>query len=301
MIQRLDAATDTFLTDLASIKQRIARAQREVASGRRINQVSDAPADLSTLMQLRTDLGQTVQIRSNLGRVQTEVDTAEQSLESAVKIMERASVLGIQGANGTMTAEQRTIVAEEVESLLEQMVGLARTQVDARFVFSGDADGQAPFTLDLTLDDPVSDYLGAPATRQVMHPAGTAFQVGKTGEEIFDNPDPAKNVFQAINNLRLSLRADDSAGIEAALDQILSVQTHLNSELASYGTVQNQVAEATDFAHKQELRLKTRISELVDADMTEAILALNQSTYQQEVALSTKAKNQQISLFDFIG
>lgn len=301
MVQRLNAATDTFLSDLSSIGRRLEQAQREVTSGRRINKVSDSPDELSTVLQLRTELSQTTQIRSNLGRVKTEVDTAEQTLQAAVKVIDRAAVLGMQGANGMLTPEQRVMISAEVDTLLDQMVGLTRTRVEARYIFAGNADDQPPYSIDHSLPDPVSAYLGEPATREVMHPSGTVFAISKTAEEIFDNADPAKNVFDAINNLRVALRNNDEAALEAALGQIRSAGDHLNAELAHYGAVQNQVAEATEFAHKQELRLKTRLSEIEDADMTSAILALNEARYQQEVALATKAKAQRRTLFDYLG
>ncbi len=301
MIRRLDAGTEMFLTDLANINRRVHKVQREITSGRRINEVSDAPADLSNLFQLRTELAQTEQIRSNLGRITTEVDAAEQALQAAVKTLERASVLGTQGANGMTTAEQRRMIGVEVETLLEQMVGLSRTRIEARHVFSGNTDGQAPFTIDLALDDPVSDYQGDEPTRKVMHPAGTLFAYARSGEEIFDNPDPDKNAFQVINNLRLALRDNDQDAISAALDQLKTAEAHMNEELAYYGAVQNELAGATDFAHKHELRLKTRLSQVEDTDMTSAILELNRGRYQLEVSLSTKAKMRKTTLFDYLG
>jgi flagellar hook-associated protein 3 FlgL len=301
MIRRLDAATDSFLTNLASISRRIDQAQREITSGRRINRVSDEPDELSHLLQLRTELTLTEQLHSNLGRVTSEVDAAEQSLQSAVEVLDRVAVLGMQGASGIAAPEQRGMIAVEVENLLEQMVGLSRTRIETRYIFSGNADEQPPFTIDVTLDDPVSDYLGDPAARQVMHPAGTLFSVSKSADGIFDHPDAGKNVFQAINNLRLSLRANDDAGIEAALGQIQSAGAHLADQLANFGAAQNQVAEATNFAFKQELRIKTQLGTVEDADATGAILALNEARYQQEVALATKAKNTRRTLFDYLG
>ena len=301
MLRRLDAPTEMFLTDLREISRRLDKAEREVTSGRRINEVSDDPDQISTLLQIRAELNQTQQIRANLGRVKTEVDAGEQALEAAAKVMDRAAVLGTQGANGTETADQRRIIAGEVEALIKQMTGLTGTKVEGRYIFSGDADKQAPYTLDLSLDDPYSDYQGGAATREVMHPTGALFAISKTAQEIFDNPDPSKNVLDALNNLRLALRNNDDAAIGAALDQITSAGVHLNNELAFYGTVQDQVAEATDFASKQEVRLKTQISNIEDADMTASILALNQARYQHEVALSSKAKLKKVSLFDYLG
>lgn len=301
MISRLDPAIDKFLIDMVGINQRLERAQREVSSGKRLNQVSDIPDQISQMLQLRTEIQQTEQVRSNLGRVQTEVDAAEQSLQAAVKVLERASMIGTQGVNFTQEPDHRQMIAHEVEALLEQMVGLSRTTVEARYIFSGNADGQPPYTLDVSLDDPMSAYLGSAATRQVMHPTGSRFSISTTAEDIFDNADPTLNVFEAINNLRLALRDDDETAMIGALKQIKTAEVHLNIQLAFYGTTQNQVAEAVDFAHKQELRLKSRLSEIEDADMVQSIVALNQARYQQEVALVAHAKIPKISLFDFLG
>ncbi len=300
MIRRLDAATEAFLTDLAEVNRRVDKAQRELGTGRRVNRPSDAPDEISSLLQMRSELAQTERIRFNLERVKTEVDTAEQTLQDAIRVLDRAAVLGAQGVNGTTTPEQRRMIAEEVETLLEQMVVLGRARVEGRYIFSGDADGQAPYTLDLSQEDPVSDYLGGPTSREIMHPAGTSFPVAKTAEEIFDNPNPNKNVFQALNNLRLALRNDDEPGIRGAIGQLETAADHLNEQLAFYGSVQNQVAEAIDFAHQHELRIKNHISTIQDTDVTQAVLELNQATYQRQVALGSKAKSQKISLFDYI-
>ncbi len=301
MLNRLDPATDRFLTDLAEINRRLETAQREVASGRRVDKPSDDPDQISNILQIRTEIVLTEQGVLNLGRVQAEVDAAESTLQSAVSMLERARVLGIQGANGTQSAETRQGIALEVENIVEQLVGVSRTTTEARYIFSGDSDPQAPYTLDLTQDDPYSAYLGAPATREVAHPSGYRFSVARTAEEIFDNADPTRNVFDAVNNLRLGLRNNDQVAIEAAMEQIESAEVHLNSELAFYGAAQNQVARSLDFAHKQQIRLQTHLSSLVDADMTQAIVELNQAAYQQEVALTTKASMPKRSLFDYLG
>ena len=301
MLRRLDPETTKFMTDLADINRRLSESVRRVTSGRRINTISDVPDELTNLLQIRAELKQTEQIRSNLGRVKTEVDSAEQALQAAVSVMERAAVLGTQAGAGVIGAGQRDIIAEEVENLIEQMVGLTRTTVEARFIFSGNSDSQAPFTVDISQPDPVSGYQGSAATREVMHPSGTLFPISRNGEEVFDNPDPGKNVFDALTSLRNALRANDEEAVRDSLSGIQSAATHLNNQLAYYGSVQNQVAEATNFALKQEVRLKTRLAAVEDADLGEAILTLKEAQYQQEVALNAKAKVGKSTLFDYLG
>jgi flagellar hook-associated protein 3 FlgL len=301
MIRGPDAQTDRFLTDLARINRRLERAQYEITSGRRINRVSDSPDDVPRLLQMRTELSSTEQIRTNLSRVKSEVDTAEQALQNAVLLMDRVLSLGTQGASDLTSADQRNTLALEVAAILEQLAGVAATSSEGRYVFSGDLDQAAPYTIDLSLDAPFSFYNGAPSTRQIMHPSGTRFSVAKTAEQIFDNADPSRNVFQAVNALRLALRDNDGTAIGDAISNVRTAATHLQNELAHYGTVQNQVAEATDFAYKQELRLKTQIGTVQDADLTAAILELSQARFQQETALNAQARIAKRSLFDYLG
>ena len=307
MLRGLDASTEKFLNDLGQINRRLERAQREAGSGRRVHQVSDDPDQIANIFQLRTELEQTEQVRANLGRVKAEVDGAEQALQAAVSAMEQITTLGAQGTGPGMTAERRLIIAHQVDALLQHMAVLSGTVVEGRYVFSGDADGQLPFVLDPafisdpSVADPIGVYQGTPASRQALHPSGSRFAIARDGGEIFDNPDPDLNVFNVINEMRAALRADDSAALAGVLGKTKAIETHLNTQLAFYGTVQNQVAEATDYGAKQELRIRTRLSEIEEADLTEALVAMNQAKYQQEVALTTDARLPKTSLFDFLG
>lgn len=301
MLRSLDSNTEAFLDSLSKISQRMQRAQREVATGQRFIHVSDDPDQVSTLLQARADLASTEIIQSNLGRVKAEVDGAEQALRSAVEVMERVRVLGSQGASGTATDAMRKSIAEEVGSLLERLVGLSRTTIEGRYVFSGDADHAPPYEIDLTQAAPISSYGGATATREVQHPNGTRFSVGRTALEIFDSPEADRNVFYSVNSLRTALAAADEAGIKGALGNVMGALDHLNAHLSYFGAVQNKVASAEEVGRTIELQLKTHLGSLQDADLTESILELQQAQLQQQAALESRGRMPRTTLFDYLG
>jgi len=302
MIRSLDPQSEQFLTFLDLAKARADRAQLEVSSGRRIHTVSDDPAQVGTLMQTRSDLSQVEQVQSNLARVKGEVDIAESVLQNAVSLLEQAQVLGAQGATTALSASNRSVLAGQVNALLDQLVQASRTNVAGRFVFSGDTDNAAPYTFDATQQSyPVSLYQGSAATRQVMHPSGTLFMVARTAQQIFDDTDPNTNAFQAVNNLRLALESNDVNAIQTALGTVRTATDHVNNQLSWYGTVQRQVNEAVDFGNRQELRLKTQLSSIEDADLAESILELQQAQFQQEAAMNVQARVPRTSLFDYLG
>jgi flagellar hook-associated protein 3 FlgL len=300
MISSVDAATAQFLAGLNLIQQRAERAQRELTTGLRINTVADDPNQIANLIQTQAELARTQQLDSNLVRVKTEVDTAETGLQAAVALMDRAMTLGSEGESNMNPAQQRQAIAGELGSVLQQLVSISQTSVEGRYIFAGDSDQQVPYTIDLTLPNPISAYGGSPATRQVALPDGSFVSVSKTAQDIFDSPDATQNVFQTINNLRVALLNNDQAGIDAALANVQSAGSYLNQQLAFYGTVQNRVAAGQTFGSNYETSLTAQISGIRDADATKAITDLVQAQTQEQAAFASRAKLPTTSLFDYL-
>ena len=300
MISSLDSESLRFLSDLNQIQQRSERAQRELTSGLKINTISDAPDQIGSLWQERWELDSAKQVDANLGRVKAEVDSAQTALGSAVTLVERAQTLGSQGATGTATAQDRIEIAGEIGSVLERLVGVANTNVEGRYIFSGNNDQQPPYTVDLTQANPVSAYQGSAATRQVQNWDGARITVGKTAQEIFDAPNAQQNVFVVVANLRTALLNNDQAGITTAATDLQTSGAYLNLQLASYGSLQNQVAGGLDSSKTRETQLQTALSGIQDADLTQAVTELNQAQLQQQAALQSRARLPRTTLFDFL-
>jgi flagellar hook-associated protein 3 FlgL len=164
MISSLNPNTQHFLNDLNQISDSMQQAQNQVTTGLKVSQVSDQPDIISTLLATRASLSSSQQISSNLGRVKTETDAGEQALESAVTLFDQVQTLGASGVTGTSTAATNATLAQQVGSVLQEMVGLADTNIEGRYIFAGDSDQQSPYTVDLTQTPPVSTYL-APRRR----------------------------------------------------------------------------------------------------------------------------------------
>jgi flagellin-like hook-associated protein FlgL len=143
------------------------------------------------------------------------------------------------------------------------------------------------------------------ASRQILHPSGTSFAASKTAQEIFDsrNPDDSlatDNVFAAVHGLQVALAGNDQAGIASSLAALGSAEDRLNIQLAFYGTVQDKIADANDYAGKLDVRLQTELSSRRDADAVEAITELQRGQTQQQAALTARAQLPRSSLFDFL-
>lgn len=303
MISQLSSSDASFLRNLNKIQDRSTRAQLELSSGKKIFDASDDPDSLSALLSSRADLETNDQLKVNLGRTKSEVDSAETALQKAVKVIERARVLAGQGRSSFNSKNVNDALRLEVGDLIQQVLNVSNTAVEGRFVFAGNNDEAQPFSFDQPTNT-VGLYSGSIATRQSLYPGGTPFDVARSGGDVFQNQEPGKNVFAALTALRDAL-VDSGEGVDqvALQDAVVNIDSsarHLSDELIFYGTVQRRITEANTETTAKELRLKTEISRLEDADATEAIIELQQASFNQTVALQTRGQRSKDSLFNYL-
>jgi flagellar hook-associated protein 3 FlgL len=299
MILPLKGSTLAYLADLDLTQKTMQKAQSQVSSGLRVQQPSDDPAAIGGILQLQADIVRNQQTQSNLGAVKSEASTADSSLQSAIQAVENAISLAAQGASSTVGATERANLADQISGLQQTLVGISQTTVNGRYIFSGDQDGQPAYQLDLSQPTGVKQLLTAPATRQILDPNGVSISVAKTAQDIFDSP--AGNVFGAINALRTALVNNDQAGITLAVNSLHAADDHLNSQASFYGEVENRVADATSLAQKFQIQQQSDLSQLRDADIPTAAVALSQAGIQLQATLSVEATVAQAkNLFNYL-
>src|ERR1035441_1206193 len=207
MISNLSPANEAFIANIDRVQRSVADAILQTSSGKRVNVASDAPNEIDTILQLRTDDVRNSQIQDTRAGAQADAAAADGALTSATQLMDRATVLAAQGANFTLDATGRQNIAGEVQSLLEQMTAVSNTTVHGRYIFGGNQASPPPYQVDLTAANGVTRLTSSPATRLVESAAGGSFAVSQSRQDIFDsrNPDDtlaSSNVFASLNNLR---------------------------------------------------------------------------------------------------
>lgn len=301
MVSTLNPTYQQFVDNVDQITTDMSNAQLEVSSGLKMRNVSDSPDQVSELLQARADLASSQQISSNLVSVTAEVNTGEQAIQSAVTLFNQVQTIAAEGATSTQTATSRASLAENLQSILQQMVGLANTNTEGRYIFAGDTDQTQPYSYDPTQPDPVSTYQGSASTRVVQNANGTTFPVALTAQQIFDSGDPATDVFSNIESLITALNNNDQSTVTTIENGLSNVASYLNEQLAFYGTTQDTIQAATSYAQDQQTSLQTEISNLQDADETTAIMQMTQDETQEEAALGSEGQMPRQTLFDYLG
>lgn len=306
MIPSLSPSGNLFLVNLSRVQSTINRTSAQISSGLRISQASDAPDQISPLLQLQANLSANQAITGSLSTVQTELSSADQSIGSAVQLLDQALGAGAQGATATATSEQRATLAEQVQGIQEQMVALSNTQVAGRYVFSGDQTESQAYSLDLTQPGGVQRLITPQATRQIQLAGHSSITVDDTAQNLFDqrNPDDSQgtgNVFAALNSLRIALLNNDQPAVLAAQTSLQTASSYLNSRQTFYGNTQTRVASAITQINTENVSLQQQISAIRDTDEVSAALQLTSAETQSQAALAAESKLPRTSLFDFLG
>ncbi|HLI86071.1 MAG TPA: flagellin [Bryobacteraceae bacterium] len=305
MISYLNAQAQQFLTAVETVQQQINTATEQVSSGLKVQFASDQPDVVSELLQLHTNLELNNQITNNLSAATTDNTVAQSALTQANSLLQTAVGIAAQGATSTATAATRQELAGQVQAILQQMVSLANTQSGEVYVFGGDAATSPPYQYDLSSGNGVDQLTSAAATQQVQNPQGGSFPVSQTAQQIFDDRNAdgtyaSDNIFATLTNLYNGLMNNDQTAVENATTALQLSSNHLNEALAFYGTVQNQLQNASSFAASYNTQLQTQIGQLQDADVAAASLELSEGTTQLQAAFEAESRIPQTTLFNYL-
>jgi flagellar hook-associated protein 3 FlgL len=305
MITGLNAANDQFVTSVDNMQTALNNAETQLSTGYRVNQASDAPAEVGDIFVARAALSNENQTIQNLKVVQANVTTGDTAVQTAVQLLQNAVVLGSEGASSTVTQSQQNALATQVQSVLSQLVGLSATQVNGVYIFSGDAGGSAPYQLDPASPTGVDQLVTAQATALTADPTGITFQTSMTAQQLFDaqdsmgNPTP-QNAFAALNNLQLALQSGNATNITAAISNVQTAGDYVNQQLGFYGAAENRITSAIDLAQKFQVQTQTQLSNLQDTDMTSVAVQVTQETTALNAAMAAEGKRPTSTLFDYL-
>lgn len=292
-----------FVYSIDQIQARLNSAQLQIASGRKVNAASDAPDQISPILQLHAQISQNAALQDGLATAQGTVNAAEQALSSSVTLLQNASVIATQATSVNQTAATRATLAQSIGTILQEMVTNSQTTLNGNYVFSGDQNQTQLYQIDSASPTGVDRLAVATNTDLVQGPGGIQIAASLTANTIFDNRNPddsvaSNNVFAALAGLQTALQNNDTAGIDTGITNLQSASTWMNNQLAFYGNAQDQLASAVTNAKNSSVQLQSQLSTLQDADETAAITELTQAQTQLQAALSAQARMPQTTLFD---
>jgi len=273
-----------LLAAIQQSEQNLNTATQQVASGRRVNQLSDDPAASASIVLNHNQASQDDQFLQNAATLQPQLQVADSSLSDVVTALTRALSLGTEGANGTLNTGDRLAIAQEVQGIQTQLVSLANTSYQGAYLFAGTAVGTQPFTLNTTTG--VVTYNGNTNLTSVEISNGNSIQTKVPGSQLFLNA--AGSVFTAVQDLNTALQSNTNIG--AAVTEVQNALTTLSTQRVFYGNALNQLSSSEDFLNQDKLNLSTQANSLIGADLATAAANLVQAQTDEQATLNATGR-----------
>lgn len=122
----------------------------KVSTGRKFFKGSEDPVSAIKAYKLRREYRSTEIYDTNISDVDSFLTTAETNLTEISDNLETVYTSYLKGINGTMSADDREIIAKELENLQSSILTSLNAKFEDRYVFGGTTKDKIPFTVDET-------------------------------------------------------------------------------------------------------------------------------------------------------
>lgn len=283
---------DTQRRAISANYAEMARWQNQIASGRRIEKLSDDPFSSGVLLRQRTLRTQLEQFQTNLRVAKDYAGNSENALGEIHDMLRRAYTSAVQGANTTVEQTSRNGMAEEIGRMQERLIMLANSRGnDGQYLFAGRNVTQQPYqftgtTITYSGDtDPVLIETGPNSTMRVNTPGG----------------DPFIDAYNALEQLKVNLFGGNLGALSNINVAELQARRDQFSRLRSdAGAVMRQVTELEINNRRRMDELTEGISTIEDVDISEAVAELKRTEVAYQASLQTMSMSFRLSLLDYM-
>jgi flagellar hook-associated protein 3 FlgL len=197
----------------ALLKQQaeMVKTQQQMASGRRILTAADDPVGASTALRVSQSLAGNQQLQANQQAANNTLAIAESTLGSVGDLLQSVQQRLLQAQNSTLSATDRSIIADDVDGMLGQLTGLANAKDGGgAYLFAGYSETTQPFVAGV---GGVS-YQGDDGTRKLEVASGRTLGVSASGNDVFMRIKNGNGVFStAANNANTGSGVIDSGSV----------------------------------------------------------------------------------------
>lgn len=285
-----DMSQRHVLADLRRVQERLAAAQSQVSSGKRIEKPSDDPLGAERAMRLNDQLESTGAYRTAVNESRSWLDATDSALDSLNQIVQHVRELTLQAANGSTSDAGRQSIKAQIDQLTEEAKTTLNSAYDGRYIFSGTATDKPPYSA-ATGDAYQGD--ASPVVRQIG--PGVSVQVNVTADDVLSGLLPTLRTLSAhlASNDTASLGTSDLQAIDAGFD-------NLTAKRGSVGAVTNRVDAAGTRLDDTTDITTAFLSKTQDADLPQALTDLSAQQTALQAALRGGATLIQQSLMDFL-
>ncbi len=147
--------TNNVATNLFRQAEEILGAQKRVASGKRIQRISDDPVAMAKVLDYRRTLATIEQYQQNVERGKMRLEMSETILNNASELVHSAFNIAVEASTGPI--DTRPVLADEVQNIRLQLVQMANSKLGDSHLYAGHKTDIAPYSHGIEITGGVYD------------------------------------------------------------------------------------------------------------------------------------------------
>jgi flagellar hook-associated protein 3 FlgL len=285
---------DTTLANIERNQRRTTDLQNQLTSGSRITKPSDDPIGTARALNFQQGIDQTTQYLANVDQASSWLNTADAALSGVNSVLVRARELGVQAANGTLSAQDRTNMLEEVHQLQQQVLDQSHAKYGAYYLFAGTRSDKPGYVLPQSSAVTPAAYQGNQGQVQREVSPNVSMSLSIDAQATFDP------VFDALDTLATGLSTNDVSAISSSLNKLdVGTDSVLNAR-AQVGAKVDRLDALQQNLQSVKVNLAGLLSNTRDVDMAEAITNFTMAQTVYQASLKASAQALQPSLLDYL-
>ena len=218
----------------------------KLSSGSRINKAGDDAAGLAISEKMKSQIGGLTQAKRNAQDGISLVQTAEGALNESHSILERMRDLAVQGANDTLTSDDRGSINKELTALHEELTRIASTTEYNTKNLLNKANNAFTFQIGANENQTLTVTIGA-----------------MDGTTLLGSTDKTFKISSGATNVRMA------NGMISKIDKAIAT---VSSQRAALGAVQNRLEHTINNLTATNENLSDANSRIRDVDMAEEMM-----------------------------
>jgi flagellar hook-associated protein 3 FlgL len=329
----MDSYNGTLSDNLNSLNSSF----NQISSQKKFSRASEDPTAAMQTLKSMHNLSNIQQYKSNIDQTTSWMNTTESNVNIINQIVQSAQET-LTGANnsGTLNDSDNKTNALTLQNLQGQLLQTLNATFNGRYNFGGDQNGPAPFKADDAVNDgklmyynykgdipayvpfssinidnvnemqiemPVDVGLGMQigANGKVAH--GTAFESVTSGIDMMScNMTAAgcQNIYDILGSAIIKLQSGGNVDLSSELTSSQQAYDSILTATANIGEKTKMLNFLSDKNQTQDVNEQSRLSQVSDVDITQAITDYQMREMVYRASLSIGTKILQPSLIDFM-
>ncbi|MFO0565972.1 MAG: hypothetical protein U0263_09940 [Polyangiaceae bacterium] len=264
---------------LQGAAQKHAEAARQASSGSRLESPANDPVAAADLARVSAQKQRVDTQRKTVASVAGDLGLAEAALAESSDLLARAKELAMQGANGSLSASERSVLAKQVGELRSALAALGNTKGARGYLFAGSQTANPPFSTAGAFSGDDQEF--------VVDVGSGPTGVGASGAQAFTTAG-GRDVFQDLTALESALNLNDPVQVAATLDHLEADRAQIGEERGRIGLKQEKLDTSDLLLEDASLSFAESAEKIGSADPFEAFSRMTElaQTLERSVAVS---------------